>query len=70
MEQTSEINKKCATTKFYKDEKVLRVPHPLRFSKGADLDSRTNETVNWDDPKIPTLAKTARMGHPEPRIEA
>jgi hypothetical protein len=34
------------------------------FSKGGDLDSETMRIVRREDLKIPTLAKTARLGHP------
>ena len=54
--------------------KCVRVPHPLRFSKGGGLDLdqskcahlRRSQDVQVDRLKIRTLAKTARMGHPAP----
>jgi hypothetical protein len=45
-----------------------RVPHPLCVSKGGGLDSTTTGNVEMDGPKIPTLAKTARMGHPAEKL--
>jgi hypothetical protein len=41
-----------------------RVPHPLWFSEGGGLDSATTGKAEVGSSKIPTLAKTARMGHP------
>jgi hypothetical protein len=45
-------------------EVPLRVPHPLWFSKSGDLDVLATGQVGMHKTKIPTLAKTARMGHP------
>src|ERR1700722_15698224 len=48
----------------YQSGSAVRVPHPLRSSNGGGLDSTTTGSVEMAGRKIPTLAKTARMGHP------
>ena len=44
---------------------ILRVPAHFGFSKGGRLGSATTRIVDVKSPKIPTLAKIARMGNPK-----